>query len=437
MPKKEEKPKIIIQSKVPFINKEPEPAQVEKTPLLRIIDKKPLEMPPPPALQDSDETHSDISRRGVGPGNKPLRPGFAITIGNKPVDGWYDVTATSTFSPGEEASGRFKIPFPEEYITETLNQLFTSVKHSRDEPVTVMRGTNSLSGDIVDTDQIPIELFGQQLYTALFNREVEELYVDAVDRATAQFPISIIAGAPEVARLPWEFIHDGKRFLCTDVGSVYRVIPDAPASAQSLTTTEPALRLLLVPTNIPGTDALDVEQEEENIRSTLKNTSIEIFKPTSQRIEDFMSMLLECKPHIIHFVGHGENDSILFKNRKGEKIHVGEVLGQMLLNTDVIPKVVILNACFTATASPKKHSLGLAAQLVQKRVPMVVAMQFAISDDAALAFSRGFYEYIRFANPIQRATAWGRLAIKAGIKDRLQVEWATPVVYANPSVILE
>jgi hypothetical protein len=68
---------------------------------------------------------------------------------------------------------------------------------------------------------------------------------------------------------------------------------------------------------------------------------------------------------------------------------------------------------------------------------MVVAMQFAISDDAALAFSRGFYEYIAFEMPIQRATAWGRLAIKAGIKDRLQVEWATPVVYANPNVILE
>jgi hypothetical protein len=106
-------------------------------------------------------------------------------------------------------------------------------------------------------------------------------------------------------------------------------------------------------------------------------------------------------------------------------VNIGDVLGEMFIAAGFLPRIVILNACSTDE---------LAASLVEMRVPMVVAMQFRISDQAAIAFSRGFYEYVAAGLPIQKATAWGRLAIKSSLKEEMQVEWATPVVYANPKV---
>jgi hypothetical protein len=71
---------------------------------------------------------------------------------------------------------------------------------------------------------------------------------------------------------------------------------------------------------------------------------------------------------------------------------------------------------------------------VRSRVPIVVAMQFRISDPAALAFARGFYDYIDAGRPIQHGADWGRLAIRVEVGET--VEWAAPVVYANPRVYL-
>jgi hypothetical protein len=421
VPKRQDgKPKIDILSKVRFTKKEPEPAPSEKPPLLRIIDKKPLEMAPPSTAHDLDEKDTDGLSKVIEAGNKVQRPGFAITISNKPEDGWYDVVATSTFSPGRQVRGRFKIPYTEEYVTEVLDHLSRRVQDSRGEPVMV---PSTLAGN---GSEEPIDEFGRQLYRGLFTREVEELYADAVDKADAQFPISLITGAQEVKQLPWEFLHDGRGFICTNVGPIFRVIPGAKPSASDLQVTEP-LKLLIVPSNPPGSQNLDVEEEEEEIRSILGKAPIQIFKPESQKVNHLLKILLTTRPHIIHFIGHGDKTGIRFKNHMGEIVNIGDQLGEMFIAADFLPRIVILNACTTDT---------LAASLVNMRVPMVVAMQFRISDQAAIAFSRGFYEYVAAGLPIQKATAWGRLAIKATLREKLQVEWATPVVYANPKVNL-
>jgi tetratricopeptide (TPR) repeat protein len=59
-------------------------------------------------------------------------------------------------------------------------------------------------------------------------------------------------------------------------------------------------------------------------------------------------------------------------------------------------------------------------------VPAVVAMQFPITDEAAITFARGFYTALSVGRPVDAAVSYARLAIFADDND---VEWATPVLY--------
>ncbi|MEU7599612.1 CHAT domain-containing protein [Streptomyces sp. NPDC041003] len=63
-------------------------------------------------------------------------------------------------------------------------------------------------------------------------------------------------------------------------------------------------------------------------------------------------------------------------------------------------------------------------------VPAVVAMQFKVTDKAAIAFSRYFYQaLLGLGRPIDVAVHQGRLAML--LSDDQSLEWATPVLYVR------
>jgi hypothetical protein len=70
----------------------------------------------------------------------------------------------------------------------------------------------------------------------------------------------------------------------------------------------------------------------------------------------------------------------------------------------------------------------VAAALISRGgIPAVVAMQFPISDKAAIAFSGAFYSRLAAGDPVSAAATEGRLAILE--LERECPEWVTPVVY--------
>jgi CHAT domain-containing protein len=69
---------------------------------------------------------------------------------------------------------------------------------------------------------------------------------------------------------------------------------------------------------------------------------------------------------------------------------------------------------------------GTAQTLVQQAVPAVIAMQFEITDQAAIDFSNRFDAAIADSYPVEAATAEARKTVKNSPN---QVEWATPVLY--------
>ena len=92
-------------------------------------------------------------------------------------------------------------------------------------------------------------------------------------------------------------------------------------------------------------------------------------------------------------MGHGayerdaERGVLLFENESGWAVPVGgDKLGTVLHDSSL--HLATLNACEGARAARTDPFAGVAGALVQRDIPAVVAMQFEISDEAAIV-SRG------------------------------------------------
>ena len=102
-------------------------------------------------------------------------------------------------------------------------------------------------------------------------------------------------------------------------------------------------------------------------------------------------------------------------------------LVDLLRQARPMPRLVMLNSCSGAAAGVNDLFSGTAAALVRGGVSAVAAMQYEISDPAAVAFARGFYAAIARGRGVDDAVSSGRVAI-LGLSDRT-LEWVTPVLY--------
>jgi CHAT domain-containing protein len=66
-------------------------------------------------------------------------------------------------------------------------------------------------------------------------------------------------------------------------------------------------------------------------------------------------------------------------------------------------RLVVLNACEGARISPEDPFSGVAQTLVRESIPAVIAMQFEITDDAAVAFAEDFYRATAQGYPVDAA----------------------------------
>jgi CHAT domain-containing protein len=82
---------------------------------------------------------------------------------------------------------------------------------------------------------------------------------------------------------------------------------------------------------------------------------------------------------------------LLFEDEQGRGSPIaGQVVGQLLHNHRPL-RLVVLNACAGARSSPADPFAGTAQSLLQQGLPAVIAMQFEITDEAAITFSHALY----------------------------------------------
>jgi hypothetical protein len=111
--------------------------------------------------------------------------------------------------------------------------------------------------------------------------------------------------------------------------------------------------------------------------------------------DELMYQLNSFRPNIIHFVGHGEvNGEIVLEDESGQSLPVSsDALRMVFANFRQWLQVIVLNACYSATQ----------AQSLAEQADVVIGMQNAIGDDAAIEFSASLYRAIGFGRTIQDA----------------------------------
>ncbi|GAA3456136.1 CHAT domain-containing protein [Dactylosporangium matsuzakiense] len=150
----------------------------------------------------------------------------------------------------------------------------------------------------------------------------------------------------------------------------------------------PKLRILLLSANPVGDPQLDIATEvrriKEKVRLARDRDKLELLEHGAVRPGDLIPLLNECRPHIVHFSGHGNADGeILLAAEDGGSTPVGAAaLGRLFRAMRDGIQVVVLNACWSAAQ----------ARAIGEHVDWVVAMRRPVTDDAAARFAAAFYQ---------------------------------------------
>lgn len=110
---------------------------------------------------------------------------------------------------------------------------------------------------------------------------------------------------------------------------------------------------------------------------------------------DIIQALLDVEPQIVHFSGHGNARGALYlEDRQGNALPVEpEALAALFKQFSDQVRCVILNACYSETQ----------AKAISQHIEYVIGMDHTISDEAAIAFSVGFYQGLGSSRTIEES----------------------------------
>ena len=349
-----------------------------------------------------------------------------LEIGPGPEPGTYVVRVLRSVGGGE----------PVETITLDVDELVSQRPHVE---ASILSSSVS-SRRIMSDTEAAVQAVGVRLFDATFTGDIRTAYrtsaAVAAERGTG-VQIALRLDAPGLAALPWEALFDSETqaYLCLKEPLV-RHVP-APFSPPALTVTPP-LKVLGMISSPAGLPALDVEAErgrlEEALRPHLDAGRVELHWLDDVSWTGVHDKLLEEEWHVLHFIGHGGYDTetdegvLAFVGRNGRADYVpASRLADLLDEAEPTPRLVVLNSCQSGASGTLDLFSGTAAALAHSGIHAVAAMQYSISDDAAIAFARGFYKALAHGRGIDEAVRSGRIGI-LGLS-RGTLEWITPVLY--------
>lgn len=344
-------------------------------------------------------------------------------------------------SPAGEASNKFEMPFSEEELKDFLERLGQPAERKSAE----------------EFDEAAKD-FGNRLFKSVFRDEVRDCLMRSRDRARdkecglrirlrfndkEQGELKLTASQKEVQKLlalPWEYLYSPSLRFPSRVAEtpVVRYMHlDEPVG--ELTVKGP-LRILVMISSPDDYPLLDVDKEWKALNKAfadLRRNGVVDLKLLEDASETALQHELRTNPyHIFHFIGHGGYDAesgdgfLIMEHSEDEDEEKKRTVGRRLngegladhLRSRRTLRLVVLNACDAGRVSLTDPFGGTAQSLVRAGIPAVIAMQFEITDNAAVDFAREFYKALADHCPVDAALADARLAMG-------DAEWGTPALY--------
>ena len=288
-----------------------------------------------------------------------------------------------------------------------------------------------------------VQKFGRALFHALFREEVGKRYAVSQQVAFHQgkgLRLKLRILSPELAALPWEFLYDpgGSEYLClSSTTPIVRYLELAQPPHPLLVT--PPLSILGVISSPQDLPELDIGREKQRLEEAIADLRahglVELTWLQGQSWYHLQRAMRQGPWHILHFIGHGGFDArtdeglVALENEEGKAYLLSATLLGRLLADHRSLRLVVLNACEGARGSEHDIFSSSATILVRRGIPAVLAMQYEITDRAAIELSRAFYEALADGMPVDTAVSEARKAISFGITNTL--EWGTPVLYTR------
>lgn len=343
-------------------------------------------------------------------------------------DGSYHVTARSV--DGRAIDSTFRLPMAVQSLEAAVLQLGKT--RSRE-----------VAPELVTAQKANAEQLGGVLGHALFDDAIGSFY-DEARRSAAKIGHGVrltlsLASTPELLSVPWELLYRRPSFLASqrrtpvvrylDVGD-----PPPPASIEG------PVRVLGVVASPAGLPELNVADERSRVEKALASmvgrglVELDWCDPATPR--SLRERLRDGSYHVLHYVGHSDftddGQGMLFLDDEfGGAAQVSEAVLTNLLGDQTSLRLAILNSCDGARTTLTDPFAGIATSLVALGVPAVVAMQFTISDRAAIVFAEElFTSLIGRQYPIDAAVSEARKAVFTEVNE---IEWATPVLFLRPA----
>jgi CHAT domain-containing protein len=294
-------------------------------------------------------------------------------------------------------------------------------------------------------DDKALEDFGVRLYRAAFVDEIGTLFRltdQEARRANRGLRLRLVLEAAELTELPWEIVRPpdwGYPPALSERMPLVRHI-DLLGEHHSLDV-RGTLRVLLVTAQPSDQQPLALKKEKQQILKTLKplqrDGKILVTDLVRARKPAVLEALRAGCHHVLHFMMHADFDptrergALVLEGEDGRAafLDAEEFALALDANPQMVTRLVIFNACYSANDSITRPGRGLAAAAVRLNLPAVVAMQYPISDPAAIEFAREVYVRLVKGQGIAEAIAFGRNAIRFNTEDSLQKEWIIPVLY--------
>lgn len=158
--------------------------------------------------------------------------------------------------------------------------------------------------------------------------------------------------------------------------------------------------ILILAANPANTSRLRLDAEVREIEEGLQRASeggrFKLVQKWAVRSRDFYRAILEHRPQIVHFSGHGTGiDGIVLEDETGQATLVEKEELSKLFKLFAVKGVecVVLNACYSEVQ----------AEAISQYIKHVIGMTQAIGDKAAISFAVAFYDALGAGETVEFA----------------------------------
>jgi len=305
---------------------------------------------------------------------------------------------------------------------------------------------------------------GERLFTALFSQEAAAQFQGLrLGRLGREKPTRLrlrLDDAPQLMHsIPWEFAYEEQSRGHLAIDSQVALVRDlSSAETTDNLSVQSPLKVLIAWAN-PEDERRGIvklkrlEEEVAAIKEVLRpfeeNGSILVNAAPENGCWPAFEQAVRTGYDLVHFTGHGgiwkpkdpgghsQRLTVLwFDDGEGapepiDQEQLVKLLGRAPADERHKPKLVVLNACRTDEQEATERMLGLAEALVRSaKLPAAIGMGYPIPEDAALIFSKAFYQTLVDHGQVDHAVMVGRKALANQVKPGFRY-WGVPRLFSR------